>query len=140
MRDNRRPRYQEVDVEWLYKHIQTRLGDEQLNPCQLRGYIEQVIYTVCNYINRSYVPEPLKFVVLNMTMDLLKSEALNGFVDNDKLSDIGLGSLSKIEDGDSQLQFRTGGSSATTGVHTANPEEILYNYKIQLDKYRLTRW
>lgn len=140
MRDNRKPRYKEIDIHWVHETIQARLKDDQMNPCQLYSYIEQVIYTVCNYINRPYVPEPLKFVVLNMTLDLLKSEALNGFVDNELLGDVGLGSLTKIEDGDSQLQFRTGGSSGATGVHTANPEDLLYNYRTQLDKYRLTKW
>lgn len=140
MRDNRRPRYQEVDKEWVYKIVQGRLGENPMTPCTLHTYIDQIEYTICNYINRNYVPEPLKFTVVNLTMDLLKSEALNGFIDNDTLGQLGLGSLTKIEDGDSQIQFRTGGSSASTGVHTANPEELLYNYKTQLDKYRLTKW
>ena len=71
MRDNRRPRYKEIDINWVHETIQTRLKDDQMNPCQLYSYIEQVIYTVCNYINRPYVPEPLKFVVLNIALIFL---------------------------------------------------------------------
>lgn len=141
MRDNRRPRYQELEHDWVYRTIQKRLGDNQMNPCSLHSYIEQVEYTIKNYINRNYVPEPLKFVAVTMTMDLLKSEALNGFIDNEALSDIGLGSLSSIKDGDSEIKFKTSASTNTgTGAHVADVDSLIYNYKSQLDKYRLTKW
>lgn len=141
MRDNRKPRYKELEHDWVYKTVQNRLGDNQMNPCSLHSYIEQIEYTIKNYINRNYVPEPLKFVVLTMTMDLLKSEALNGFIDNEALSDIGLGSLSSIQDGDSEIKFNTSSSTKTsTGAHVADVDSIIYNYKSQLDKYRLTKW
>lgn len=141
MRDNRKPRYPEVEHDWVYKTIQKRLGNDQMNPCSLHSYIEQVEYTIRNYINRNYIPEPLKFVVVTMTMDLLKSEALNGFIDNEALSDIGLGALSSIKDGDSEIKFKTSASSNTgTGAHMADVDSLIYNYKSQLDKYRLTKW
>lgn len=139
MRDNRRPRYKELDHDWVYKTIQKRLGDNQMDPCSLHCYIEQIEYTIKNYINRNYVPEPLKFIAVSMTMDLLKSEATNGFVDNEALSDIGISSLSSIKDGDSELKFRTS-TSGNSGVHVADVDSLIYNYKSQLDKYRLTKW
>ena len=140
MRDNRKPRYKELDHNWVYEHLQRKLGDNQMNPCDLHCYIEQIEYSVLNYINRSYIPEPLKFVVLSMTMDLLKSESLNGFIDNEALSDIGVGSISSIKDGDSEIKFKTSSSgNSGTGAHVADVDSITYNYKSQLDKYRLFR-
>lgn len=136
----RRPKYEPVSRGWVYSRIQTRLGENALDEDVLRDYIEETESVICNYINRTYVPEPLKFVFMNMVLDLLKSQALNGNIDNDALSDINIGTLSKIEDGDSQLQFRTGSSSANTGVHVGDVDSLLYNYTSQLDKYRLTKW
>ena len=137
---SRKPKYEKVEHSWVYDRIQNRLADNPIEKNTLMDYIEEVESVICNYINRTYVPEPLKFVFLNMTMDLLKSQALNGNIDNDKLGEISISSLSKIEDGDSQLQFKSGSSSANTGAHLADVESLLYNYTIQLDKYRLVKW
>lgn len=136
----RKPKYEKVEYDWVYKRIQERLIEDPIDKDVLMDYIEEVESVICNYINRTYVPEPLKFVFMNMTMDLLKSQAINGIVDNEKLGEITIGQISKIEDGDSQIQFKTSGSSASTGVHVGDVDSLLYNYTNQLDKYRLIKW
>lgn len=138
MHDGRRPRYKVACKQWVYEIIQNRLGDNRLGQILLNGYIDETESVICNYINRGYVPEPLKFVFVNMTMDLLKSQALNGNIDNDSLADIGIGSVASIKDGDSELKLAT--SKTHTGAHTADVDSILYNYKAQLDKYRVLKW
>lgn len=139
MRDCRNPRYKEVNKDWVYDIVQERLKDNPVGSALLRSYIEETETVITNYINRNYVPEPLRFVFVNMLMDLLKSEALNGNIDNEKLGDISIGTLSSIEDGDTTLKFRTSITTAT-GAHTADVESLLYNYTAQLDKYRLLKW
>lgn len=137
----RRPKYKKVELEWVYDRVQNRLADNQLEEDILMDYLEEVETTICNYINRTYVPEPLRFVFVNLTMDLLKSQALNGNIENEALEDIGLGALSSIKDGDSELKFKTSASTNTgTGAHVADVDSLLYNYTQQLDKYRLTKW
>lgn len=137
----RRPKYKPVEKGWVYDKIQNRLADNPLEESILKDFIEETESVICNYINRTYVPEPLKFVFVNMTMDLLKSQALNGNIDNDALADIGIGALSSIKDGDSELKFKTSASTSTgTGAHTADVDSLLYNYTQQLDKYRLLKW
>ena len=138
MRDGRRPIYEEVDKEWVYETIQNRLDDKPLGSALLRSYIDETETVITNYINRSYVPMPLKFVYVNMVMDLLKSEAMNGNIDNDKLADVGVGAVSSITDGDTELKFAT--TKTNTGAHVADVDSLLYNYTIQLDKYRLLKW
>ncbi len=137
---SRRPKYHPVCCHWVYDRVQSRLADNPLEEMVLMDYIEETGYAICNYINRTYVPEPLKFVYVNLVMDLLKSQALNGNIDNDKLADIGVGSLASIKDGDSELKFRTSSSSSNTGAHVADVDSLLYNYTSQLNKYRLTKW
>lgn len=138
---NRRPKYQKVELEWVYNRVQNRLGENALDGVVLMDYLEEVQVTICNYINRTYVPEPLRFVFVNMAMDLLKSQALNGNIENEALADIGLGALSSIKDGDSEIKFKTSASTNTgTGAHIADVDSILYNYTQQLDKYRLIKW
>lgn len=137
----RRPKYKKVELQWVYDKVQSRLADNQLEENVLMDYLEEVETTICNYINRTYVPEPLRFVFVNLTMDLLKSQALNGNIENETLEDIGLGALASIKDGDSELKFKTSASANTgTGAHVADVDSLLYNYTQQLDKYRLIRW
>lgn len=134
----RRPIYKKTDKEWIYEVVQNKLGDNRLGTSLLNNYIEEVGTSICNYINRDYVPDPLRFVYVNLVMDLLKSEALNGNIENEKLSDVGIGIFSSIKDGDSELKFAS--SNTKTGSHTADVDSFLYNYTQQLDKYRLLRW
>ena len=137
---SRRPKYNKVDTIWIYNRIQNRMADNPVEKSVLMDYIEETESVICNYINRTYVPEPLRFVFMNMTLDLLKSQALNGNIENDQLTDISVAQISKIEDGDSQIQFKTASSSAVTGAHVGDVDALLYNYTNQLDKYRLTKW
>ena len=138
MRDGRRPVYEEVNKDWVYETIQSRLDDKPIGSALLRSYIEETETVITNYINRSYVPMPLKYVFVNMVMDLLKSQAMNGIIDNDKLADTGIGAVASITDGDTEIKFAT--TKTTTGAHTADVDSLLYNYTSQLDKYRLLKW
>lgn len=137
---SRRPRYQPVKREWVADRIQTRLGDNLMDLDVLMDYVEETEICICNYINRNYVPEPLRFVFVNLVMDLLKSQALNGNIENDLLSDLGPGAVSSIKDGDSEIKFKTSSKNTGTGAHIADIDALLYNYTNQLDKYRLFKW
>lgn len=133
----RRPVYKKTEKEWVYETVQNKLGDNRLGTIVLYNYIEEVGTSICNYINRDYVPDPLRFVYVNLVMDLLKSEALNGNIDNEHLSDVSTGTIASIKDGDSELKFS---SKANTQAHVGNVDSFLYNYTQQLDKYRLLKW
>lgn len=130
--------YKPVDKDWIYEKIQNRLGDNRVGDAVLRDFIDETESVICNFINREYVPEPLRFVFINMTMDLLKSQALNGMLDNDKLADEGLGAYASIKDGDTELKLAT--TKTSTGAHVADVDSLLYNYKEQLMKYRIIKW
>lgn len=134
----KRPIYKPVDKDWIYEKIQNRLGDNRVGDAVLRDFIDETESVICNFINREYVPEPLRFVFINMTMDLLKSQALNGMLDNDKLTDEGLGAYASIKDGDTELKLAT--TKTSTGAHVADVDSLLYNYKEQLMKYRIIKW
>lgn len=141
MHDGRRPRYPKVEPTDIYNLIQQRLNDVSLEYNTLQTYIEEIQFNICNYINRGYVPEPLKFVWLNMTLDLLKSEAMNGVIENDKLGDVSIGALASIKDGDTELKLATSSSSKNSvGAHVGDVDSLIYNYKTQLDKFRVNKW
>lgn len=138
MRDGRRPVYDEVDKDWVRKIITARLQNNPIDEDLLLSFIDETESVITNYINRSYVPMPLKFVFVNMCMDLLKSQAMNGNIDNEQLADTGVGAIASIKDGDSEIKFAT--SKTATGAHVADVDSLLYNYTAQLDKYRLLKW
>ena len=137
MYDGRRPRYKPVSTDWVQEKVQSRVPTP-IGSAVLKTYIEEVQCSICNYINRGYVPEPLRFVFLNLTIDLLKSQALTGYLDNEALADASIGNISSIKDGDSEIKFAT--SKTNTGAHVADVDSLLYNYKSQLDKYRIFKW
>lgn len=137
MYDGRRPRYKPVSTDWVQEKVQSRVTTP-IGSAVLKTYIEEVQCSICNYINRGYVPEPLRFVFLNLTIDLLKSQALTGYLDNEALADASIGNISSIKDGDSEIKFAT--SKTNTGAHVADVDSLLYNYKSQLDKYRILKW
>ena len=137
MYDGRRPRYKPVSTDWVQEKVQSRVTTP-IGSAVLKTYIEEVQCSICNYINRGYVPEPLRFVFLNLTIDLLKSQALTGYLDNEALADASIGNISSIKDGDSEIKFAT--SKTNTGAHVADVDSLLYNYQSQLDKYRILKW
>ncbi len=138
MGDGRKPYYKSVDSDWVYDQIENRLGANTIGRELLYSYIEETQYCIQNYINRGYVPEPLKFVVVNLTIDLLKSQALNGLIQDDTLGDVGTGAIASIKDGDSEIKFAT--SKTSTGAHVGDVDVLLYNYTIQLNKFRVNKW
>lgn len=132
---NRRPKYKKVELDWVYNRVQNRIAQYQLPGEIVMDYLEEVELIICNYINRTYVPEPLRFVFVDLTIDLLKAQAINGNIQNDELSNISLGTLASVKDGDTELKFKT-----TSSVIGSDAESLLTNYTQQLDKYRLTKW
>ena len=138
MGDGRKPYYKPVDSEWVYAEILNRIGTDKVGKIQLRTYIDETQYCIQNYINRGFVPEPLKYVVVNLTLDLLKSQALNGLIEDDTLGDVGAGSIASIKDGDSEIKFAT--SKTSTGAHVGDVDSLLYNYTTQLNTFRINKW
>lgn len=138
MSDCRYPQYKKVETSWVYETVLNRLGENSIGSALLQSYIEEVETVIMNYINRGYVPMPLRYVFVNMVLDLLKSEAINGNINNDTLADAGIGALASIQDGDTEIKFAT--SKTSTGAHVADVDSLLYNYQLQLNKYRLIKW
>lgn len=134
--DARLPHYEKIDVDWVLTVLKGRIAD--INDATLLEYIYETLQAIANYINRGYVPQDLKYTVVNMTMDLLKSNAIDGIIQGSSLGDIQMGALASIKDGDSELKFST--TKNHIGSHVADVDSILYNYKSQLDKFRSNSW
>ena len=92
---------------------------------------EETEQVIINYCNIRKVPEALRFTWANMAVDVLKS--LNA----DQTGEAANGGPSSINMGDTSLSFSSGKS--TTG-HTVNLDDLINNYRAQLQRFRRIKW
>lgn len=97
----------------------------------IRLAAEETEQVIINYCNISKVPEALRFTWANMAVDVLKS--LNA----DQTGEAANGGPSSLNMGDTSLSFSSGTSA--TG-HTVNLDDLINNYRAQLQKFRRIKW
>lgn len=99
-------------------------SDELLNM-----YVEEVRQAILTFCNRTDVPPELTFLFANMVVDLITGENRNADPNAQK-------EVTSIKEGDVQVNF--GGTKQTSSESAS--QQILYNYKSQLLRYRKLRW
>lgn len=101
------------------------------------GEVEQVIK---NYCNIDEVPEALNYTWANMAVDLIKYNYESNNSGGEVAADAA--DVSSIKVGDTQIQLG-GGSNSRAKVlnsHRPNLDQIVMNYKSQLNKFRRMVW
>ena len=94
--------------------------------------IDEVCEAVKIYCNIQNVPADLKYTIANMSIDLMVSMANKGLIQDAKLSSLSQDNIASIKDGDSEIKFKTSS--------TSKMNEIVLNYKSQINKFRLLKW
>lgn len=94
--------------------------------------IDEVCEAVKIYCNIQNVPTDLKYTIANMTIDLMSSMAGKGLITDATLGAIPQDSIASIKDGDSEIKFKAGSKSKI--------DDLLFNYKSQINKFRLLKW
>lgn len=103
--------------------------------------IDEVEQEILNYCSISEVPDALRFTVANMSIDLLEFEAeKNKLAASADLSEVDLADVSSLKVGDTSINI---GESRQDGIrksklnsHKSNLDDILMNYRAQLNRYR----
>jgi hypothetical protein len=95
----------------------------------LNMHIAEVRQAILTFCNRTDIPSELNFVHANMVIDLMTGETRKN--DSDAYREV-----SSIKEGDAQVNF--GGTKQTSSESAT--QQILYNYKSQLLRYRKLRW
>ena len=129
-----------IDIDVVVQIIYSKVPSISTLEYLIKERIDEVCQCIKTYCNRDDIPACLKYVVANMSIDLLKSEALNGQLDDPALSAVSIGSILSIKDGDSETKFKSPKTAGGTGSHVADVDSVLFNYKALLNKYRIARW
>lgn len=111
--------------------IKAKTSAIELTDVEIDLALEEVEVAFKNYCNRHDIPERARFLVANLAVDLLKSQHAG---DSDG-SDIPTGELGSITVDDVSLSF-----DASKRSHVINLDDILLNYREQLNQFRKMRW
>lgn len=106
--------------------------------------IEEVEQEVKNYCRIDKVPEELRFTVANMAIDLIRYELEAVGEDTDVTQEISIADVASVKMGDTTINL--GGGSENTGAdrarnsHKANLDDVVMNYRSQLNRFRRMVW
>ena len=108
--------------------------------------IEEVELVIKNYCNINSVPEELKFTWANMTIDLLRYQHESNLSTeaSDNIDDINIRDVSSLKIGDTSVNLGSGSISNAHNIamrsRYPNLDEIIMNYKSQLQRFRKMVW
>lgn len=117
------------------KHKKVTFTDEDI----LSG-LQEIEQTIKNYCKIPSVPEALKYVWCNMTIDLLLYNHETNTTPDDVLEAFDPSDVSSIKVGDTTIalgdKYRNNVRSRTLQSHNANLDTIVMNYNAQLNQFR----
>lgn len=117
------------------KHTKVNFLDTDIMLC-----LKEVEQAIINYCSIPAVPVALKYVWCNMSIDLLLYNHEVNTTPNDVLEAFDPSDVSTIKIGDTSLslgdKYRNNVRSRTLQSHNANLDDIVMNYKAQLNQFR----
>ena len=112
--------------------IKAKTSGMELTDVEINLAMEEVEVAFKNYCSRYDIPDQARFLVANLAVDLLKSQHAGDGSDG---SDIPAGELGSITVDDVSLSL-----DASKRSHVVNLDDILLNYREQLNQFRKMRW
>lgn len=103
--------------------------------------IDEVEQEILNYCCIQEVPNALRFTVANMSIDLLEYEAeVNKPASSADLENVDLADVSSLKVGDTSVSIgesrRDNTRKSKLNSHKSNLDDIVMNYRAQLNRYR----
>lgn len=126
----------------VYEIVRAKIKDEAITEPDIQLAAMEVEEVIKNYCNIDEVPEALKYTWANMATDLAKYNYQVNNDSDDVLADIDASDVSNIKIGDTQIALQ-GGSSERARLlksHRPNLDQIVMNYKEQLNRFRRMVW
>lgn len=110
--------------------------------CQLA--VEEVEQAIKNYCKIDKVPDELKFVAANMAIDLIRYEQSITGENPEGLEEISIADVSSIKIGDTSITLGKGTENTAVDrsrdSHKPNLDEVVLNYRAQLNAFRRMVW
>ncbi len=126
----------------VFEIVSAKLNNEAITELDINMAIDEVGEEIKNYCNIDIIPDGLKYTWANMAIDLAKYQyEVNNPVD-DILDAIDATDVSTLKIGDTQIALGGNNSERATALksHKPNLDQILMNYKAQLNRYRRMVW
>jgi hypothetical protein len=92
-------------------------------------HIDEVGQSIKTYCNRTDIPQELTYVHANMVIEQIEGKERRAADDDNRV-------VSSIKEGDVQVSY---GSKSST-LSEVSADDLLHNYKKQLNKFRKMRW
>lgn len=114
--------------------------EKGLDDDQLLFLVQEVEQAILNYCNICQVPKELEFVWASMTVDSALYMIESNYAPKDPMDALDPSDLSSIKVGDVSVfvgdKYRSNERSRTLQSHNANLDDIVYNYREQLNHFR----
>ena len=126
----------------VFEIVSAKLNNEAITELDINMAIDEVGEEIKNYCNIDIIPDGLRYTWANMAIDLAKYQyEVNNPVD-DILDAIDATDVSTLKIGDTQIALGGNNSERATALksHKPNLDQILMNYKAQLNRYRRMVW
>ena len=112
-----------------------------LSPDLISISIDEVEQVVLNYCMIPVVPDALRFTVANMTLDLLKYQLeVSKPATQMDIGDIDISDVSGVKVGDTSVDIgesrRDNVRKSLLNSHKSNLDDIVMNYRSQLNRFR----
>jgi len=126
----------------VFEIVSAKLNNEAITELDINIAIDEVGEEIKNYCNIDIIPDGLRYTWANMAIDLAKYQyEVNNPVD-DILDALDATDVSTLKIGDTQIALGGNNSERATALksHKPNLDQILMNYKAQLNRYRRMVW
>lgn len=125
----------------VFKITKQKLKDIDVSDEEIQMALDEIEWVIINYCNVCAVPDALYYTWSNMAVDLLRFQ----FVTNSGDS-VNFTNASSIKVGDATVNFENSTSSNIDNIskalasHLPTLDNLVLNYKEQLQNFRKIRW
>ena len=124
--------------------VRAKIKDEAITELDIQLAVMEVEEVIKHYCNIDEVPEVLKYTWANMAVDLAKYTYQSNISGDDVLEGLDASDVSSLKIGDTNIGLQGGSSSNERNKalksHRPNLDQIVMNYKEQLNRFRRMVW
>ena len=138
-----------ADKQLIKDIIKAKLGIDTPSESLLNYNIDEIEQTIKNYCNLDYVPKELTYTFVNMVCDLNTYDSQvvqDNTPSEDGNEDISISpsGVNSVRVGNTTISFGSGSDTSTRNralrSHQANLDQLILDYKSQLNKFRKMVW
>lgn len=138
-----------ADKQLIKDIITAKLGIDTPSESLLNYNIDEIEQTIKNYCNLDYVPKELTYTFVNMVCDLNTYDSQvvqDNTPSEDGNEDISISpsGVNSVRVGNTTISFGSGSDTSTRNralrSHQANLDQLILDYKSQLNKFRKMVW